>query len=143
MSNNNEENKQSSSAVNKAIITLLLAAVTSSGAALLGIWKQSALTEQRINAIDDKHLVARISLDDKYIEKSGRVVNRVDALAISLANHFKDDNAHQLLIQKQHLNFEYFMKKLRNAHIDIETNKHKIELMQEGCCKIIGTDLSR
>lgn len=138
MPTTNSSPEQSSSVVNKAIITLLLATLTASATALLGVWKQSDLTEQRLNYIDSKHLAARTALDNKYIDKSNGVINRVDILAKSLGQHFSDDNAHQLMLQKRHLNFEHFMDKLEDAHIDIETNKHTLHLMQEGCCKQIS-----
>ena len=128
MSNNSENTGQPSSTVNKAIIGLLSASLLAAASAGLGVWKQSALIEQRITSVDAKHLVARDTLDNKYIEKSNRVIKRVDALAMSLATHFADDNAHQLSIQKVHLGFENFMGSLKNAHIDLEDLKHDYKL---------------
>jgi len=110
--------------INRLIVTLLSLSLVASAGAILNNWKQSALIEQRVT-----------SIDDKYIDKSGRVIKKLDTLAGALASHFADDNAHQLAIQRQHISFENFMKKLEDAHIDIEFNKHTINLMQQGCCK--------
>lgn len=119
MQNNNETSQQLSGTMVKFIIGLLLAASLSSGGALLTIWRNFPLLEQRIDHVDTK-----------YIVKSRRIEGRLDALAISLATHFSDDNAHQLLIQKQHLEFEGFMDMLDNAHTDIETLKHRCDVVE-------------
>ena len=124
MSNITETQPSSPAWVNRLIVTLLSASLLAASGAGLSVWKQSALIQQRIT-----------SIDNKYIEKSGRVLKRLDTLAVSLSNHFKDDNAHALLIQKQHSAFEHFMKQLEDAHKDIEYNKHTLQLMQQGCCK--------
>lgn len=128
MSNNNESTGQPSTAVNRAIIGLLSASLLAAASAGLGVWKQSALIEQRIASVDAKHLAARNTLDNKYLEKSNRVIKRVDVLASSLAAHFSDDNAHQLRVQRDHLSFENFMDKLKDAHTDLEDLKHDYKL---------------
>lgn len=128
MSNNNESTGQPSTAVNRAIIGLLSASLLAAASAGLGVWKQSALIEQRIASVDAKHLAARNTLDNKYLEKSNRVIKRVDVLATSLAAHFSDDTIHQLSVQRAHLNFENFMNRLRDAHTDLEDLKHDYKL---------------
>lgn len=135
MPNNNQETRRPDSQASKLIIGLLSTSIVFAAAALLGVWKQSDLTEQRLSAIDDKHLTARNTLDAKYIEKSGRVIKRVDAIAQSLAAHFKDDNAHQLLIQREHLVFGGFMEKLEDAHVDIEDLKQRCDIQERFGCK--------
>ena len=110
--------------VNRLIVTLLSASLLAAAAAGLGVWKQSALIDQRITAIDNK-----------YIEKSGRVIKRIDVLAVSLGQHLADDNAHKLVIQRAHLNFESFMKALEDAHKDIETLKHRCDMTERLCCE--------
>ena len=127
--------------VNRLIVTLLSASLFAAAAAGLGVWKQSALIDQRITNIDNKHLRAISELDKKYTERSSRVINRVGVLASSLSVHFSDDNAHRLSIQKTHLTFEGFMKQLDTAHQDIETLKHRINLMQQGCCRRINGEM--
>lgn len=128
MPNDNEKQQLSNTFV-KFLAGLLLSATLSSIGAGIVVWRDSSLTKQYIT-----------NVDTKYIEKSGRIVKRVDAIALSLATHFSDDNAHQLMIQREHLIFEGFMKKLEDAHVDIETNKHMINLMQQGCCKRLNRD---
>ena len=124
MSNITETQSSSPPWVNRLIVTLLSASLLAASGAGLSVWKQSALIQQRITTVDNK-----------YIDRSQRVIKRLDTLAISLAQHFSDDNAHALLIQKQHSGFEHFMKQLEDAHKDIEYNKHTLQLMQQGCCK--------
>lgn len=124
MSNNSGTSEQLPSAFTKFLAGLLLFAATSSIGTGIIIWRDSALTKQHIN-----------NIDTKYIDKSAHVIERLDALAVSLGKHFSDDNAHQLMIQREHLIFENFMDKLNDAHVDIETNKHSINLMQQGCCR--------
>ena len=120
--------------VNRVIVTLLSASLFAAAGAGLGVWKQSALIDQRITTVDDKHLKAIADLDKKYTEKSNRVIGRVDVLASSLSSHFSDDNAHQLAIQKVHLSFESFMQQLNTAHEDIETLKHRCDMTEKLCC---------
>lgn len=123
MPNNNEQTQQLSSTFIKFLAGLLLSATLSSIGAGIIVWRDSSLTKQHI-----------ANVDNKYIEKSGRVIKRVDAMAISLATHFADDNAHQLMIQRTHLNFESFMEMLDNAHEDIETLKQQQSVIQQFCC---------
>lgn len=138
MSDNNEKQGQLSGQANKLVVGLLSTSIIFAGAALLGVWKQSDLTEQRLDAVDDKHVTALRTVDKKYIEKSERVIKRVNVLASSLASHFSDDNAHQLMIQREHLIFEGFMDKLEDAHVDIEELKHKCSNIERfGCPDVV------
>ena len=130
----NENIRQSPTTIDKAIIGLLFTSLIAATSAGLGVWKQSALIEQRITSIDNKHLKAISELDKKYTERSGRVIDRINILTSSLATHLSDDNAHQLMIQREHLIFEGFMNKLNTAHTDIESLKHQCDMYSKMCC---------
>ena len=109
--------------VNRLIVGLLSASFLAATGAGLSVWKQSALIQQHI-----------ITVDNKYLEKSNRVVKRLDALSISFSQHCANDATHRLLIQEEHINFKNFMNVLSDAYEDIEDNAHTINLMQQGCC---------
>lgn len=124
MSNISETPPQLSSAFNKFVLGLLSSAVILSVGTLATVWQQSALIEQRVTHVDNK-----------YIDKSARVLDRLSAVELAFGQHLTSDSAHQLMIQKEHLNFMNFMDKLDSAHVDIESIKHELDLMQQGCCK--------
>lgn len=115
------------SAITKLLVTMLSVAAISSVGALISTWNNSNLTEQRID-----------NIDSKYELKSGRIEFNQIEMRNAFAKHLTDDGAHQLMIQRQHLEFKGFMEMLDDAHEDIEGNKHQIELMLQGCCKQNG-----
>lgn len=107
----------------KFLVTMLSLAAISSVGALITTWNSSNLTKQRID-----------NVDGKYIVKSERIESNLNALTAAFGAHLTGDNEHQLIVQRQHLEFKNFMDMLDDAHEDIENNKQQIELMKQGCC---------